>query len=531
MTMGEKRRTVLAIGGATLLLAAIFTIWAAVTPPFRAPDEPQHVSTIISLAYRHSYPPAGAARLDPAIAEAEVVTRLQAALLAASPLRQPPSKLYESVSLRELGRMGDSTVPEPDQMTQHPPGYYLLLAIPARLFDVFDRSTQHALFILRLCSAALLLPIPYLTYRLSRDLGVSLSSSRAAAFLPAALPQFDHLGGSVNNDALMITLGALLTVLAVRFAQRPPRVLPAIGLGLAYAAALWVKGLALPLGVLVLGAYALSGHRWGWRRALKPALLTFSAMCLGAVWWVLNLLRLGQIQPNGYPPGYLDAMLDGTLPFAGWARYFSDLVARSFWLDYGWTEMSPPRAAYLTASAALIAVIVVAAFRARRYRAEFVLSQLPGICLLLAITWQSYTAWLRWHTVTGAQGRYLYPGLAAMAAAVPLAVSRHRPRNAPIVRRDFLRRLLPAILPVAVWSAAAIGIERGVHHFYFGNDLIDRVGMLSAWSPLRMRFLAIVAAVSVIAGVAGVIAQWAHPGRERHGQPSVPVSNAAVHDA
>lgn len=527
--MAERRRTVVAVGGATLLLAAIFTIWAAVTPPFRAPDEPQHVSTIIGLAYDHSYPPPGSAQLEPAVAEAEQVAGFGHGF---HPLAEAPSPAYVDVSLRRLIADSDSTNRGFNQETQHPPGYYLILALCARVFDVIDHSAQYMLFILRLCSAALLLPIPYLTYRLSRDLGLSLSSSRVAAFLPAALPQFDHLGASVNNDALMITLGALLTVLAVRFAQRPPRVLPAIGLGLAYAAALWVKGLAFPLGVLVLGAYALSGHRWGWRRALKPALLTFSAMCLGAVWWVLNLLRLGQIQPNGYPPGYLDAVLHGTFDFGGWLSHYLDSVARTFWLDYGWAEMSPPRMAYVGASLALIAVTVVAALRARGHRGEFVLSQLPWICLLLAVTWQSHTAWSRWHTVSGAQGRYLYPGLVAMAAAVPLAVGLRRPRNVHIVRRGSLARVLFAIVPVAVWSAAGFGIERGVHHFYLGSDLIDRVGVFSSWSPLRLRFLAVLAAVGLAGAVAAVVVQWVSGPRIETRHQSLPsVSTTASRDA
>src|SRR6185295_9790752 len=107
-----------------------------------------------------------------------------------------------------------------DQMTQHPPGYYALLAVPTKILDLADHTPASALLSLRLLSAALLLPLPYLVLRLAREIGVTSRWSAAAAFLPLALPQFLHIGGAVNSDTLMVTLGTLLTLQAVRLAQR-----------------------------------------------------------------------------------------------------------------------------------------------------------------------------------------------------------------------------------------------------------------------------------------------------------------------
>ena len=153
-------------------------------------------------------------------------------------------------------------------MTQHPPGYFAIMAVAARVFDVIDKTPHTALLILRLCSALLLAPLPFLTFRIGKLLGATPAVAAAASFLPAGLPQLTHIGGAVNNDSLTIMLGAAVTWLALEFVTRRAVRGWAIGLGVTMTALLWTKGTALPMLVVVAAAFLLRAKRFGVRRTL-----------------------------------------------------------------------------------------------------------------------------------------------------------------------------------------------------------------------------------------------------------------------
>jgi hypothetical protein len=511
------RAAPLGVAAATLLFYAILAIWACLTPPFRAPDEPQHVSTVLRLAYSHTYPAAGHAQLYPAVkgAEPAVGFRIVGEFLDTSPEKAAPPSERGPQTFRQLAaQAGPYTLKDFDQMTQHPPGYYAVMAVPTRLFNLIDDTPRDAIVIMRLLSALLLLPLPYLAFRLTRALGGSSIASLSAAFLPAGLPQLTHVGGAVNNDALIITLAAVLVVEAVELAKFGATFKRAIWFGITYAAALWTKGMALPLVVLVIGAYLLAARREGWRQVMKPLAVTAAISCIGFSWWVANVIRFDTLQPQGYPAAWLAQLPHGDATFGAWFSGFFDSMTKSFWLDAGWLEMKPTRWAYITASIVLVLLLVIAFVRSRGSRGLFLLAQAGWLAVMASIFEQSHAQFVDRSTLAGSQGRYLFTGVTAMAAGIVLAL---RPRQVqPIGRRVAGRRpagqgrvSLAPLVPLAVIFVAFYGLARGLHHFYVGSSWSNRLHVMSTWSPLRLREIAVIVAVAVAAALVGAVAAWA----------------------
>jgi len=49
----------------TALVTLVGGLWAVLTPAFRAPDEPQHVNSVLRLAYGGGWPVASTSRPPP----------------------------------------------------------------------------------------------------------------------------------------------------------------------------------------------------------------------------------------------------------------------------------------------------------------------------------------------------------------------------------------------------------------------------------------------------------------------------------
>jgi 4-amino-4-deoxy-L-arabinose transferase-like glycosyltransferase len=508
------RGVALVVGLATVMFYGIMVIWACVTPDFRAPDEPQQVSTTLRLAYVHSYPAPGDARIYvPVKASYEDVGFGGIGLntiVGLVPLHRPTSTQLTSETMSQLGadlaREKQPLSPyDYDQMTQHPPGYFAIMAVAARVFDVIDKTPHTALLILRLCSALLLAPLPFLTFRIGKSLGATPALAAAASFLPAGLPQLAHIGGAVNNDALTITLGAAVTWLALEFATRRAVRGWAIGLGITMTALLWTKGTALPMLVVVAVAFLLRAKRFGARRTIGDALLTTLCILPGLAWWVANVVRFGSLQPDGYPKSYTDLLPHGHITVAHWLHGFFPGLTRSFFADFGWLEAPPPAVVTAVLTVALLVLIVVGVVRCGPRWATALLAQLSWIVPLIAIMDTSYSASNRIGALQGVQGRYLFVGVAAIAATIGVAVGGRQvsasAEDAAPGSTTF--SWVSALLPVLALITAALGLAAGVAHFYVGNGFSGEVGTFSAWSPLRLRVLVPIGVICAAATLAG----------------------------
>jgi 4-amino-4-deoxy-L-arabinose transferase-like glycosyltransferase len=490
---------------ATVLLYGVLVIWACVTPDYRAPDEPQQVSTTLRLAYWHSYPAPGDARIFPAVKASYHDVGFGGiglnTIIGLAPLKKPATNQLTGQTLNQLGASSSGAVTpyDYDQMTQHPPGYFAVMSVPARIFDVINKTPHTALLILRLCSALLLLPLPFLAFRIARALGVSTNGSAAASFLPIALPQLTHLGAAVNNDTLTITLGAAVTWLCLEVAGRARGRRWAIALGLTTTAMLLTKGVALPMLVVVLVAFLVRARRFGLRTAVKNAVLTGICLVPGIAWWVANVVRFGKLQPDGYPRSYLNLLPHGHLDSGKWLHNFFPALTRSFIADFGWLEAPPPPALTAAVTIALLVLIVVGIARSRQRLGEALLAQLSWLMPLIAILDTSHAASERTGALQGVQGRYIFVGVTAIAATIALAV-RPGPQTAG-------RRYLPvyALMPVLAVVCAGLGLAAGVSHFYVGNGFFDQVGTLTSWSPLRLRVLVPIAVIGVAAAAVAAV--------------------------
>ena len=490
----------------TVVLAGILTTWACVTPDYRAPDEPLHVSTTLRLAYIHSYPAPGDARIFRPVKASFADVGFGGiglnTIVGLAPLKHPTPAQLGRQTMSQLGAANTSPVTpyDYDQMTQHPPGYYAMMAVAARAFDVIDKTPRTALLILRLCSALLLLPLPFLTYRIARAFGVVPLGAAAASFLPAGLPQFTHIGGAVNNDALTVTFGAAVTWLALEVVLRDRVRSWAVGLGVAMSALLLTKGIALPMLVVPLFAFCVRARKRGLRSTVPDALIAGALMVPGLAWWVANIIRFGKLQPDGYPHSYTSLIPNGTLSFGGWLHGFFPAMSRSFFSDIGWLEAPPPALVTVALTAVLLALVVVGVLRARERRALVLLAQLSWLMPLVAILVTSHAAWAREHQLQGVQGRYLFVGVAALAATVGVAV-----RPSASTEISARRAAGYAALPLFALVTAGLGLAAAISHFYVGAGLRGQIGTFSAWSPLRLREIAVIGAVVVAAGVAGAV--------------------------
>ncbi len=392
------------------------------------------------------------------------------------------------------------------------------MAVPTRLFNLIDDTPRDAIFIMRLLSALLLIPLPYLAFRLTRALGGGTIASVTAAFLPAGLPQLTHIGGAVNNDALIIPLAAVLVVEAVELAKFGATMKRAIWFGITYAAALWTKGMALPLVVLVIGAYVLAARREGLRQVVKPLVATAAISCIGFSWWIANVIRFDTLQPQGYPAAWLAQL-------AARERDLQRVVQRVLRLDdevvlarRGLARDEPTAMGLRHREHRLVG--------AHRYRVRPQPRQPRAV--RAGPTRLDRGHGLDLPAVARAVRRPLDAGRFARALPVHRRHrdgrrdrSRSSPRTASRPDAGLLAavRPPPAVPPVPVGNAGArggagesrvplaplvplavvfvafYGLARGLHHFYVGSSWSARLHVMSTWSPLRVREIAVIAAV------------------------------------
>jgi hypothetical protein len=246
----------------------------------------------------------------------------------------------------------------------------------------------------------------------------------------------------------------------------------------------------------------------------------------GLAWWVANVVRFGSLQPDGYPKSYLDLLPHGHITVAHWLHGFFPGLTRSFFADFGWLEAPPPAFVTVVLTVVVLALVVMGVARCGPRWATALLAQLSWIVPMIAIMDTSYSASNRIGALQGVQGRYLFVGVAAIAATIGVAVGGRElsagstsqgsanqesdsaraltADDGSVPRRTSLNWLY-ALLPVLALITAALGLAAAVSHFYLGNGFSGEVGTLSAWSPLRLRVLV---PVGVVCAVAALIGAW-----------------------
>lgn len=474
----SRRRFAALTAALTFCFLVWQALWALTTRPFGTPDEPMHVNSIIRVASTGEWPEPGEAYLDKSIFRASH----QSGLLQAgwqdfghshkTSTRLGAPALYASVPVaphRQREPLGSThpvvTDQSHDQMTQHPALYYRLaggaLAAAGGLDWPWDRQLQF----LRLFSVLLTAPLVPCTIYTVRRMGASRSGALLSSTLLYALPQVMFVTGAASNDSLAIGAGALVMagVASAMFGHGGWMAVCVTGAALGLS--LWTKGTTIPLG-LVVGLAFLLNPRLGWRRGIARGVSAgLLGLILGGWPWIHNFLLYGRFQPSGgsrpvnaTPGTDVPHLVNGSAQ-----RFLS-----TFWGDFGGDNVVS-LALQVVGTAVLVGIFVLAFTRQLGMRlrlANFLCYPVAVLGVLMAGAWETFRAT---GAVTGMQGRYLYPGLVGIVAALAAAwVGRPAVETNRVVllRRCCVGVAVPLLIAVHAWHRQAINtyplVETGI---------------------------------------------------------------------
>ncbi|WP_194409110.1 glycosyltransferase family 39 protein [Microbacterium cremeum] len=466
----------------TAAFIAMMMLWAMLTPIFGAPDEQAHVNSAVRLTGGLDWPPPGEARMSQAMREARLQTDVPAANRATlGDLMSTYPGLHKGI----------------DQMTQHPPLYYLYGAGVLRVIDYEDRRIDHAILALRLAGIVWLAPLPLLVWDSVRRLTRSPKAAIVGAAALLAVPQLAHITSAVTSDGLVVALSSVVVWLSIRVMTGERRIWAPLCMGLALGGALLTKGTALPL-----APFAVAVLLW-WprdlsrgRRVARAVVATVVASAIGGWWWVRNLVLYRDLQPSGLAGGRPTApWAEGTGPdIVAFMELMWDRATQSFWGAFGRLEFGLPEP--LTDVLTVLAILmVVAGFashgpKGQRMQMAF-LASLPLLlsAMLFVNTWRHY---VRTQIAGGLQGRYFFVIIIAMIALSAVAWYRAVPTR---------KRTAVGVILLAVFAGVAV---LGVFREYIGvyEDSLYRITRegLRALATFASAGVATTAATGLVAG-------------------------------
>ena len=458
LLVGSDRRGT-RIAAITVALTAFLNaaIWSIVMPAFNPPDEAAHYAYVESLGEHHRLP-----YKDPTAPggsySAEALLAIQYTALHVT--QHPEIKLpWTSLEQAQWAR-ANSTARErrPDLVgggytaaRSYSPFYYVL-ELPAYVAvkgsDVFTR-----LGLMRLVSALLAGATALAAFLFVRELFPTRTWAAAlGGFAVAFQPMFAQMGGAVNNDVLLFLMATLELYVLARIWRR--------GMSFAHAVA---AGAVLGLGILAkptmvafapvaaaVFLYVMVRDRW---RPRAIASWSGAALAPFVLLLMLNYAVFGATGGLDSPAAsttpergvfhvrefmsYLWQWYLPRLPFMQsdfWSRTYADvsfplydLFLKGFWADFGHLEIDYPGWVYgilIAASVAVLALVVMAAIRARPRRdvlaAGLLLGVLPVMMTALLVNARAFLNLIE-SNEPFAQGRYLLQTVAVLGAALAAA--------------------------------------------------------------------------------------------------------------
>ncbi|WP_239380725.1 DUF2142 domain-containing protein [Frankia sp. CIT1] len=508
------RRTPGHIWLVTSLFGLLLASWSVLVPQYHAPDEPNQVDAVMRLVQGDGWPRPGNA----------FVTADGVGAIAASPfgshaypyqLTVDPIPARDAVP-RHLRPAWDklATAGQPpgsiQQIVQHPPLYYWVnAAILTTLPSGGDTLRWDVTIgLLRMISVLMLTPLPLIIHATARRLRLPPAAATVAALTPFAVPQLLHIGSSVNNDNLLILLGALVTAAVAHILGGDTSARTATWTGLLTGLALLTKSFAVVLVVMVGAAYVavrLRGTRLPWR---SIALCGTMIIAAGGWWWLVNMIRWGTFQPSvpGFPPGqYVGS--DWTVY---WSWMSTGLLGR-WWGSIGWYEVELPLPLVLAASGVVIGLAACAVIRASGWtnRSSLLFMLWPTFALLVVVGAGAAVHVARTGHITGISGRYLFMGISGVAVLVGAGSAALGPRSA---------RWMPLALLTAAAGMQTESIKAVVDYFWRprAGGAIDAWQAMAAWSPWPAVAVAVCFAMTAVLTVV-TAAALARACRERTG--------------
>jgi small subunit ribosomal protein S36 len=422
----------------TVVFALLLALWSTLAPLGQAPDEPVHADIVDLIARGHSYPDFNQRHTSTAIIAAflDYTPALSGRWL--TPESAPPRSHRKTFA--EFG--GAKPSPFINQIPQHPPLYYWLTGFALRVERAvapgppapLDREWN----VMRLMNVAMVVWLPLLTWLAARRLGTTAPIATSAAIVPLTIPALVHVGGSINNDNLLIVLSAVVAALVAGVLRSDGRRTVAVLLGVFAGLAFLTKALApaLLLWIPLAYGYQIWRDRSRWRRSVECiAIAEILALLIGGWWPVRNALR-------GY--GFFPTVLGGfllrsdTKQYQGnyWQFFWSRLVER-FWFDGGMTLLVVGIATALALTAIVLAFVrkpdgVRSGSDGGPTRGQLAVFGSVFLIMLTGIAYNAYSAHSRRGTIAGIQGRYLFVAVVPFAVVVATGTARVLGRWAPV---------------------------------------------------------------------------------------------------
>jgi 4-amino-4-deoxy-L-arabinose transferase-like glycosyltransferase len=405
--MIDRRLSIILLALIVLGYGAVGALYAILTPPWQAPDEPAHYNYVAQVAEEGCCP-----LIAPGDWDAAYLEELKA------------EQFPDGADLSAI------------EYEDHQPPLFYLVSLPGYW------AGAGVLTALRLASLVIGAGVVIAAYLVGRQMFPRQRTlALAAAAFAAFLPQHLAIMASVNNDSLAETLGGFVLVLALAYLGNPispegeprarphPVILGAL-VGLAYLTKLTVY---LPATAAVALAII---QRWrGEKRAFRwligqTAWAAGPALALGGLWWARNVIRygwpdfLGQAAHEavvvGQPRTASLIAEQGLGPYLGG---FLTTTYHSFWGQFGWMGVPMPPRVYLITGIFGFMILAGLALAVRQSGGWRSVSQaaragtwvLVGTALAALINYAGYNL-----TFAQAQGRYLYPALIPLALAAAL---------------------------------------------------------------------------------------------------------------
>ena len=500
---------------ATLLFGALGTVWSVVAPLGEAPDETAHLALVLYLADGHGYPDYDGLQNQAAILElcktyasaTRACPRKGEPITSTSTRRHPRDQAPDKASRPAWDDDGGSaSLGQLNQMPQHPPLYYQMMATVLRAERAIrgaPASTDRELALLRLANVVLITPLPLLAWWAARRFRSSDTVAVTAAVLVLAVPMLTHIGSTLNNDNLLTLLAAVAAALLTGVVRGDRSLRTAVAVGVVTALALLTKAFGMVLVPAIVLAYVLGateGENEGvpWRSRIRPLVAPLAAaggaVVVLAGWWYIGVrLRTGRFAPTIETRRLTSAMAPpGFAPdVSTFAGEFVRNVNNRFWGSFGWYTVRFPTWLATICTVAVVATVVAALVprrdgsgsnRLQRASLLVPIVLLGGLVLVRA--WNLYSITSRFPFL---QGRYLFAGLVGLLVLAAIGLGRFAGRWAPaaagafavLLQAEALRRCLSGW-----WGGPGLG-PRG------------QARALVAWSAWPGELLAVLAIVAV----------------------------------
>jgi 4-amino-4-deoxy-L-arabinose transferase-like glycosyltransferase len=321
-----------------------------------------------------------------------------------------------------------------DQVHRDNKRQYLPMADVPPLFmaasDSAAAGTARVMYVLRSLSVLLLACTLILSWMLARLLWPKEPHKQLLLVAVVALnPMFIYIGGSINNDNLVIFFGALLLYLSVRALRNDFSWVTTALIGVTWGCAILSK----PSGLILAATWGTALLWQSWRKRNSRFFLSRAAVIVGiclviSSWWFIRNWQL-----YGEPLG-TERMLEiwgrRRAGAFNWPTFIGSVRHSwmSFWGRFGYGQVVLPTAYYWFYTA-LTAVALIGLLWRLREEARSASFKLSPVWLVAAMTTLAYLLGLFYffsRNPTGSNGRYVFPALPAIGMFLALGLSTHK---------------------------------------------------------------------------------------------------------